>query len=259
MSHVTSVPDLALVDDDELARLYAYPRVDRPWVRVNFVSSLDGAAVGADGRSGSINTESDIRVFAALRALADVVLVGAQTVRTEGYRPVSVRSSWRDARTAQGLAPAPALAVVSRSLDLPDSLYDRSAPRGPVLVITTSDAPAHRMDEVVDRLGPDAVLTVGESEVDLPRCLDLLAERGLSRVLCEGGPTLLAHLASSDLVDDLCLTMSPVMVGGSGPRVMDGPDVRVPLRLAHLIEADSVIFTRWTRHDSPAPSPAPAS
>ena len=108
-------PWAASLDDDALAALYGYPRgvtAERPWVRANFVSTLDGAATGADGRSGSINTGADREVFALLRALADVVVVGAGTARAEGYRRVVTRAKWRDRRAAAGQTAHPAVAVV---------------------------------------------------------------------------------------------------------------------------------------------------
>ncbi|HET8616698.1 MAG TPA: pyrimidine reductase family protein [Actinomycetales bacterium] len=248
MPYVTTVPDLAELDDEDLARLYAYPaQPDRPWVRANFVSTLDGSATGPDGRTGTINTESDVRVFAALRALSDVVLVGAGTVRAEGYRAVQVRESWRRVRAALGLAPVPTLAVVTRSLALPDALLEPPEGGGPVVVVTVADADPDRCGEIERRLGPASVMTTGEQTVDVGACLDQLAARGLPRVLCEGGPALLSELASHDLLDELCLTLTPLLVGGTGPRIAHGLPLDVTLRLEHLIEAQDVLLTRWVR------------
>ena len=120
------------LDDDALARLYAYPAPDgaQAWVRVNFVSTLDGAATGADGRSGSINTGADREVFALLRALADVVVIGAGTARAEGYRRAVTRTKWRARRQAAGQQPHPAVAVVSRSAQVPPLLAEQRADSG---------------------------------------------------------------------------------------------------------------------------------
>jgi riboflavin biosynthesis pyrimidine reductase len=247
---VTTVPDLAQLDDEDLARLYAYPaQPDRAWVRANFVSTLDGSATGPDGRTGSINTESDVRVFAALRALSDVVLVGAGTVRAEGYRAVQVRESWRRVRASLGLAPVPTLAVVTRSLALPDALLDPPDGAGPVLVVTVADVDTDRRGEIESRLGPGSVLTVGEQTVEVQRLVDELSARGLPRVLCEGGPALLSELAAEDLLDELCLTLTPVLVGGTGPRIAHGLPMAVTMRLEHLIETQDVLLTRWMRPD----------
>lgn len=245
---VTTLPHLDELDDDDLARLYAYPaQPERPFVRANFISTLDGSATGPDGRTGSINTAADVRVFAALRALSDVVLVGAGTVRAEGYRAVQVRQAWRDVRTSLGLAPVPTLAVVSRSLALPSDLLDVPEGGGPVIVVTAADVDPDRRGEIETRLGPGSVLTAGQQSVDVPGCLDALAARGLSRVLCEGGPQLLGELASHDLLDDLCLTLAPVLVGGSGPRVAHGVPLDVALRLEHVVQTADVLLTRWVR------------
>jgi riboflavin biosynthesis pyrimidine reductase len=247
---VTTVPDLDDLDDEDLARLYAYPaQPDRAWVRANFVSTLDGSATGPDGRTGTINTESDVRVFAALRALSDVVLVGAGTVRAEGYRAVQVRESWRQVRASLGLAPVPTLAVVSRSLALPEALLDPPEGGGPVLVVTVADVDPDRRDEIESRLGPRSVMTAGEQTVEVARCLDELAARGLPRVLCEGGPALLSELAAGGLLDELCLTLSPLLVGGTGPRIAHGLPLDVTFRLEHLIETQDVLLTRWVRPD----------
>jgi riboflavin biosynthesis pyrimidine reductase len=249
--YVTTVPDLAELDDEDLARLYAYPaQPDRPWVRANFVSTLDGSATGPDGRSGTINTESDVRVFAALRALSDVVLVGAGTVRAEGYRAVQVSESWRRARTSQGLAPVPTLAVVTRSLALPEAFLDPPEDGGPVVVITVEDVDPGLVAEIEARLGPGSVVTAGTEVVEVGRCLDELAARGLPRVLCEGGPTLLGELASRHLLDELCLTWTPLLVGGTGPRIAHGLPLDVTMRLEHLVETRDVLLTRWVRSET---------
>lgn len=248
--YVTTVPDLAELDDEDLARLYAYPaQPDRAWVRANFVSTLDGSATGPDGRTGSINTESDVRVFAALRALSDVVLVGAGTVRAEGYRAVQVREPWRRVRASLGLAPVPTLAVVSRSLALPEELLDPPDGGGPVIVVTVADVDPDRRAEIELRLGPASVMTAGEQAVDVGLCLDDLAARGLPRVLCEGGPGLLTEVASRNLLDELCLTLTPLLVGGTGPRIAHGLPIDVTLRLEHLIETQDVLLMRWVRPD----------
>ncbi len=240
--------DLDQIDDDELAELYAYPAdLDRPWVRANFVSSLDGASSGSDGRSGSINNAADKRVFALLRNLADVVLVGAGTARAEGYRPVRSREPWQGLRARLGLAPAPVLAVVSGSLDLPSGVLDRVEGAGPVLAITSLRADPERLEAAQRALGADAVLQVGEEHADLGAALDQLGERGLSRVLCEGGPTLMSHLVAADRLDELCLTLSPLLVGGGAARITNGGPLACDLRLGHVVQSNGVLLTRWLR------------
>lgn len=214
--------------------LYAYPDIDggdaepgsaRPWVRVNFVASVDGSAQGGDGRSGSLGTDADRAVFRLLRDTCDVVLVSAGTARAEEYGPVE-----------DGV-----LALVSRSLDVPERL------RVPgVLVVAPADVDQERLD-VLEAAGVD-VLTTGDAEVDWPAALAELGRRGLRRVLCEGGPTLLGTLTELDLVDEICLTVAPVLVAGEGQRisVSDGT-ADVPMRLAHALDVDGTLLTRWVR------------
>jgi riboflavin biosynthesis pyrimidine reductase len=210
-------------DDDEIRRLYAYPPSDRPWVRSNFVATIDGAAHDEDGRSGSLGGEIDTRVFHVLRSLADVIVVGAGTARTEGYGP--------DVRP---------IAVVSRSLDVPESLVVPGQ-----IVITTTDAPSEALDRLRSTVD---VIAAGEGEIDWPVVLDALATRGLRRVLCEGGPTLHGDLVGRDLVDEVCLTIAPVLASGDAPRIAHGSAVAGrPMRLGHALTVDGVLLTRWVR------------
>jgi riboflavin biosynthesis pyrimidine reductase len=224
----------------DLIDAYRYPN-DRPWVRANMVSSLDGSAV-RDGRSEGLSGAADKSVFGVLRGLADVVLVGAGTARTEGYRALRPKEAYAGVRASAGQRPAAVLAVVSRRLDLdPEAeLFHGGADR--TVVITHGEADAAEragLAEVAD------VLVAGTDRVDLGAALDALVERGLTRVLCEGGPTLLATLAAAGRVDELCLTLSPQLVGGAGLRVVNGPDLGLPLSLGHVLEQDGVLLTRY--------------
>ncbi|GAA3531272.1 bifunctional diaminohydroxyphosphoribosylaminopyrimidine deaminase/5-amino-6-(5-phosphoribosylamino)uracil reductase [Aeromicrobium panaciterrae] len=222
----------------ELEKLYAYPAGETAWVRSNFVSTLDGAAYDESGMSGSLGGDVDTRVFALLRSLADVIVVGVGTARTEGYEPVRAEDVDADLRERLGLAPVPPIAVVSRRLDIPDVLRS-----GGQLLITTSDAPG------LDTLSGDMdVLAYGEGVIDWPAVLAELARRGLRRVLCEGGPTLHGTLVGHDLIDDLCLTIAPVLAAGAAPRIAHGPEaVTTHMQRAHVIDADGVLLTRWVR------------
>jgi riboflavin biosynthesis pyrimidine reductase len=209
-------------DTDDLGELYAAPR--RPWLRVNMVSTVDGAATGEGGRSGSINNGVDRWVFHRLRAMADVIVVGAGTARAEGYRP----------------AVAP-LVVVTRRGGVPESLRD--APAGSVLVATCSSA--ERLDETRELLGPEQVLVLGSHRIDLPLLKQVLADRGWGEMLAEGGPHLLRDLLASDTVDELCTTVVPRALAGGHPRITQGPPVDVPLRLHTLLEQDGTLLARW--------------
>lgn len=128
------------LSDDDLAALYEFPAVgDKTWVRAIFISSADGAAEGADGASASLSNPGDRRVFALQRSLRDVVLVGAGTARTEGYRPVQASEVEGGLRRRLGLAPVPAIAVVSRSLSLDVGLLEDA--HATTIVVTTTECP----------------------------------------------------------------------------------------------------------------------
>ncbi|MFE6385610.1 dihydrofolate reductase family protein [Nocardiopsis dassonvillei] len=241
--------------DADPAAAYAYPAdLDRPWVRANMVASADGGAVGPSGRSRDLSSAPDRRIMGALRALCDVVLVGAATARVEGYGPVRVRRAWEGLR--EGRARTPAVAVVSRSLDLPADLLTQAPSHARTLVFTTSGAPVDRRREVAARA--DLVVVEGDS-VAPAHIVDALAERGLYRVLTEGGPRLLAEFVAAELLDELCLTLSPHLLGSGPPRIVaGGPDApgaperttgarSTPVRMAHLLEAEGSLFARYVR------------
>jgi len=208
--------------DDDLRALYAPP--DEPWLRVNFVSTVDGAATGDDGTSRSINNGADKLVFDLLREMSDAVVVGAGTVRIEGY--------------AVGRKP---LVVVSRSGSVPAT--QRSAEQGKVLMATVSTAPY--LDEARSILGQDNVLVLGSHRVDLARLKDELVLRGFRHLLSEGGPHLLRDLLDQGVADELDTTIVPRVISGSHRRITDGPPVDVPLRLATLAEHDGTLLARW--------------
>ena len=214
-------------------------------LRVNMVTSLDGAAAVA-GRVGALSGPADQAVLHLLRALADVVLVGAGTIRAEGYGPDLVPSDEQRRRAAGGDPPVPRLAIVSRSLDLDLAAPLFTAPAVRPLVVTSASAPAGRRAEAAEVAD---VVTVGAERVDLPAALDALADRGLRRVLSEGGPHLLAGLFAADLVDELCLAVSPRVTCGHELRVTAGPPLPQPagLHLAHVLEEDDFLFLRYTR------------
>jgi riboflavin biosynthesis pyrimidine reductase len=219
---VVSLRVLVGPETDDLAELYAVPR--RPWLRVNMVSTLDGAATGDTGRTGSINNEVDKRVFDHLRQSADVIVVGAGTARVEGYRPA-----------------ARPIVVVSRRGDVPETL--RGAPPGSVLLATC--AAAEHLDEARGLLGERHVLVLGSHRVDLPRLKQLLADRGWTEVLSEGGPHLLRDLLASGAADELCATLVPQLVAGDHPRITHGAPVDVRLELGVLLEGHGTLLGRW--------------
>ena len=235
---------------EQLAEAYAYPEGGGPWLRANMVSTLDGAAQH-DGRSQGISCASDMRIFGTLRGLADAVVVGAETVRLEGYRPARAREAFAARRAAAGQGPAPAIAVVSASLDLDFSLPLFASPLVPTLVLTGAGAPSDRIQEA--RQAGAEVVVAGEGSAVAPeRAVRELAARGLTRLLTEGGPRLLGQFVAADAVDELCLTVSPMLSAGDAQRIAVGPSVAVPERfvLASMLEEDGFLFTRYRRDRS---------
>jgi len=228
------------LDEEALLERYgrpgaALPPGERPWIRVNFVSTLDGAATGRDGLSGSISSETDSAVFAVLRCLADAVLVGAGTVRREGYEGELVDGAQRTRRRALGLAEHPGLVIASRRLDLdPASPLFTDSPVRPLIATVAAAPSAQRaaLEAVAD------VVDCGEDELEPVRLRGELAARGWSDILCEGGPSLFSTLAAAEAVDELCLTLEPRLVLGQGPRIASGPTAAVGLRLAHVLRGD---------------------
>jgi riboflavin biosynthesis pyrimidine reductase len=220
--------------DDDLLAAYAVPPGEH--LRVNFVSSADGA-VTIDGASGGLGGPGDRRVFQLLRDLADVILVAAGTVRNEGYGYPRFPAERRDRRQATGRAEWPTFAIVSRrlDLDLSSSLFV-DPPVRPV-VLTGPDSPADRRAEL-ERCAEVMVVD------DLSSGVARLHRRG--PILCEGGPHLFAALVGAGLVDELCLTLSPVLAGPGPGRIESGPlHPAVHLALAGLLEEDGALFTRY--------------
>ena len=225
-----SHPPGGLVDAASLADLYAPPA--RRWLRANFVATLDGAASGPDHHSGSINTEADHVVFDLLRRMTDVVLVGAGTVRAEGYPSLRADDP-----------AAPPLVVVSHSGQLPVSVAD--GPPGSVLLVTRSGADGHALDASRELIGEEFVLTAGSEDVDLVKMRNMLEDKGFRQILCEGGPGLLGSLLRAGVVDELDLTWSPLIVGGKHPTIVGGPEVNLPASPALLLEENGTILGRW--------------
>ena len=218
------------VDAAALADLYVAPA--RRWLRANFVATLDGAANGPDDRSGSINTEADHVVFDLLRRLTDVVVVGAGTVRAEGYPSLRAEDP-----------AAPVLIVVSHQGLLPPSVAD--GPFGSVYLVTREGADPATLDASRELIGEEFVLTAGKDTVDFVKMRNMLEDKGYRQILCEGGPSLLNSMLAAGVVDELDLTWSPVIVGGNHPTITRGPDLNLPASPTLLLEEDGTILGRW--------------
>ncbi|GAA3040312.1 pyrimidine reductase family protein [Kitasatospora albolonga] len=241
---------------EALAEVYAYPdqvNRGRPWLRANMVSGLDGGA-RLDGVSEGLSGDADKRIFGVLRALSDVVLVGAETVRSEGYRPARARREFAAARAAAGQEPAPAIAVVSRSLGLALSAPLFTEPLVRTVVVTTEDSPAEARAAVA-RVAD--LIVAGKGDVDLTLAQQELTARGWTRQLTEGGPRLLGQLTAAGLVDELCLSLAPLLTGGDAPRILHNAEMSdtQSMRLLSLIEEKGFLFSRYLRLEGPAPTP----
>ena len=215
-------------DRPTLRECYDVPRPvpdDRPWVALCMVASLDGSTV-VGGTSRFLSNPVDQELLLTLRTIVDMVVVGASTARKEGYGPPR--------------SPNLRLAVVSRSGD-----FDFDAP------IWQSD----RSLLVLPEDGPDVpvpTIRAGHGDVDLAAALVEMRRRfGTRLVQAEGGATVNGQLAAAGLVDELNLTVSPQLAGGSGPRLLErAPDLTQRMDLAHVLEDDGFLFTRWVRRDA---------
>jgi riboflavin biosynthesis pyrimidine reductase len=227
--------------EEQVIAAYRPDRAE-PMIRVNMISSLDGAAT-LEGKSGTLGNPNDQAVLGYLRLHADVLLVGANTVRVEGYSDELVDDAGARRRQQEGLAARPRLAIVSSSLDLPDRVF---AGRGePVIVITHERAP-DRWSTVAD------VIRCGDDRVDLAAARAALHDRGLTQVLSEGGPHLLGGLSAAGLVDELCVTISPLLVGPGPSRITAGPPDRLrPATLLHVLTDEELLFLRYRLRPAP--------
>ncbi|OBK94384.1 hypothetical protein A5645_16640 [Mycobacterium asiaticum] len=234
----------------ELHQFYGYPpKLTGSWVRANFIASLDGGST-VKGLSGALAGPGDRTVFVVLRELADVIVVGAGTVRSEGYSGVQLSSAQREDRRSRNQSEIPPLAVVTRSGHLDRDLAVFTRTEVPPLVLTcTSAAEAARREldgvtaEVIDCSGNDP------HEVDVSAVVTKLQTRGLRRVLTEGGPTLLGAFIEADLLDELCLTIAPLLVGGSAHRIASGTaQLQTRMRCGHVITDEAgYLYTRYSR------------
>jgi riboflavin biosynthesis pyrimidine reductase len=256
-----------------LAGLYAYPAGPAssaaPWVRANMIASADGAG-SLNGRSGGLSGPGDRLAFSVLRSLADVILVGAGTARAEKYRPVKPGEVWPALR--DGRAPTPPIAVVTTKLGLDlDSPLLASAPESSrTIVLTTEQCPDER--RAAAAAGRADVIVAGADRITPAAMIDALAARGHRRILIEGGPHLLGQITAAGLLDELCLTYSPVLEGGRAGRILippyeafpgqerhEGPAAWPPadLTLAHVLEDSGSLLCRYLAATAPSSTRVP--
>ena len=237
-----------LVDDVDPAVLYSSVQRQsdgaRPWILTNMITSIDGA-IDIDGISGPLGGPADKRVFRAIRAIPDVILVGAGTVIAENYRRAQTPPEIQELRVERGQRAVPRIAIVSGSLSIPldHRVFDSSEPP---MVITHAQSPITRrtkLAEVAD------VIVSGEDHVDLGSALEGLGDAGAQIVLLEGGPTLNAAMIAKDLVDEMCVSVAPHVVGGTGARLTAGTHTATPrnMRLVQVLHQDGYLFCRYLR------------
>ncbi len=245
---LTQLGSLGELDDGEIRQFYAYPERDGTWVRANFITSVDGGAT-ADGKTATLAGPGDRLIFNLLRELADVIIVGAGTVRIEGYSGAHVGAAQRQRRQARGQGEVPQLAIVSKSgrLDRDMAVFTRTEVPPLVLTCTAAADETRRslfdLCEVIDCSADDP------DKVDEAALLAILRDRGMRRILTEGGPTLLGSFIQRGLLNELCLTIAPYIVGGLARRIATGPgQLQTRMRCAHILTDDAgYLYTRYVR------------
>jgi riboflavin biosynthesis pyrimidine reductase len=241
-------PPAAGAGAPDLPALYAYPggsqAAGRPWVRANMIASADGAAA-VDGLSGGLSGTPDRTVFGLLRALADVILVGAGTVRDEQYAPARIGPRWAGLRAGRPAAPAIAVLTGRLDLDLDGPLLTQAPADARTIVLTTESSPAALRAQAAQNAD---VIIAGGRRGDPAAAIAALAGRGYRNILAEGGPHLLGQLAEAALLDELCVTVSPVLAAGAASRIIAGPPGGVArLELAHVLTQDDFLLCRYLR------------
>ncbi len=234
-------PMSGALDATALAQAYPWP-AGRAWLRSMMLMTLDGAVAGPDGLSGSISSPADRLVLSEVRRLADAVLIGAGTLRAERYRPLRANPADHIERLGLGLAEAPVVVVVSASLDLPwEEPFFAESSVTPIIV-TVASVESGRLRVARDHA--DVIVLDGQS-ADETEVIAALHARGLLRIVCEGGPRLLAGLTAVGLVDEVNLTIAPRLAGGGQVRAGDTIAYPVGLEIVHLIVDDGFLFTRY--------------
>lgn len=234
----------------DVAALYAEgPRAPvgpRPWVLLNMIATLDGAATDTEGRTAGLANAGDREAFVAIRSVADLVVAGAGTVRAEDYGRARVPRRLQEERAARGQPPRPRIVVVSATLRLDPAarLFQGPEDERPLIVtVETADKEARR------RLEPVAdIVIAGEHLVEWPRALSSLREAtGADVVVVEGGPMVNGQLLVDDVVDEMCVTVAPALAGGDAARIAHGvrPDAARLLRLEHVLEDEGFLLLRY--------------
>ncbi|WP_421840553.1 pyrimidine reductase family protein [Mycobacterium sp.] len=248
-AHLTLLGPQRVLDDRELTEFYRYPPdLNRAWLRANFIASLDGGAT-AENTSGAMAGPGDRAVFNLLRELADVIVVGAGTVRVEGYSGAHIAVAQRQQRQARGQSEVPQLAVVTKSGRLDRNMAVFTRTEVPPLVITCAAAVRQAKDQLADLAEVVACSGDDPGEIDQAALLARLAGRGMRRILTEGGPMLLGAFLERSLLDELCLTIAPMIVGGAARRIATGSgQLLTRMRCAHVLTDEAgYLYTRYIK------------
>ncbi|MCP9001878.1 pyrimidine reductase family protein [Pseudarthrobacter sp. RMG13] len=244
---------VAAATDQQLVDWYTHPVASGPRVSFNFVSSLDGAAT-LNGRSGELGNAADRRIMKLLRRVADIILVGAGTVRAEGYSGDLIDPEDSRWRQDHGKSSRPSLAMVSGSLSVDPGMPFFTAAAERPLIITAEEAdPARkrRLEKVAD------VLVCGQRSLDVEVLIHELGLRGFSRLHSEGGPRLFGTFQQANRVDELCLSVSPVLVGGPGVRIaVSSTQNPQPshMHLDHVLRSGDMLFLRYLARQDGGPA-----
>jgi riboflavin biosynthesis pyrimidine reductase len=248
-TQLTLLGGTGTVDEAQLPELYSYPDALRKcWVRANFIASLDGGTA-VDGTSGGLAGPGDRALFRVMRQLADVIVVGAGTARSENYGGAQLSVIQRQQRQARGQAEVPPIAIVTNSGRLERDMKVFTHTEVPPLVLTSAAAVAPASALLGEAAEVLACSGADDTEVDAATLLNVLASRGLLRVLTEGGPHLLGSFIADDLLDELCLSIAPAVVGGESGRIAAGGGSRqTPMERSHLLADDAgYLYSRYVR------------
>lgn len=227
-------------DGANLYEVYAVADRETTRVRANFISSADGA-VTLHNKAGGLGSKNDQRLMRVMRAISDIVIVGAGTVRAEGYGGLGLHPDDHTWRKERSLSENPRMAIVTNSGDLnPEMSFFKKAEVRP-LVITHANARVGHLTDVAD------ILVAGPDKVEVSELTKKLSESGYTQILCEGGPHLFGSFLDEDLINEVCLTISPLFVGGDAHRIVYSKvEKKRPFKiLSALQDADSMLYLRY--------------
>ncbi|WP_280455047.1 pyrimidine reductase family protein [Nocardia brasiliensis] len=227
--------------------LYEYESGESPWIKANFVVSVDGAIAANGGTSGALTSPLDQQVLRLLRELSDVVLVGASTIRAEDYIGIRVSDAGQERRRARGMAPTPPIAVVTGRADLDPNarIFTNTSVPPIILTTTTASTTAKRNLETAGA----HVVELGAHSITTTAIVDTLSSFGHRRIVTEGGPTLVGQLAADHALDELCITTAPTVLSGTSVRLTHSErPASLAMDCKHIIfDADGAQLARWVR------------